>query len=295
MEEKEIKSADSPNEQAAPPNSRGGGCLRTMAYGSVIIFFGILSFAVIVFVMGMNKTNESVVEPVSNLVRQLTLPVTPVILPNPATIVREINDLSRLETASYEYEKVITAETKQEILWGTLGESMVFVAHGKVIAGVDFAEMAVEDMQVYDPQTVYVYLPEAKLFDDIPVLDNERSFVADRDTGIFTRADPQLETQVRVAAEKAILEAADESEILERANLNAKRIYSINFLGGLGFVNVIFHRQRPDTAPPIFKKCRRDLLSLQRLPNRKTELNRALIMGPILLINLPCVTPPHVR
>ena len=224
-----------------------------MAYGSVIIFFGILSFAVIVFVMGMNKTNESVVEPVSNLVRQLTLPVTPVILPNPATIVREINDLSRLETASYDYEKVITAETKQEILWGTLGESMVFVAHGKVIAGVDFAEMAVEDMQVYDPQTVYVYLPEAKLFDDIPVLDNERSFVADRDTGIFTRADPQLETQVRVAAEKAILEAADESEILERANLNAKE-YMINFLGGLGFVNVIFTDKRPDTAPPYIQE-----------------------------------------
>ena len=173
-----------------------------------------------------------------------------VILPNPATIVKEINDLARLETASYEFEKIITAQTKQDLLWGALGETMIFVAHGKIYAGVDFADMAVEDLQVYDPDTVYVYLPEVKIFEDIPVLDNDKSFVADRDAGILTRADPQLESQVRVAAEEAIKEAADESEILGRATDNAQE-FMTNFLNGLGFENVIFTEERPETVPPF--------------------------------------------
>jgi hypothetical protein len=249
MEEKEK---DSNGENTTPEVTPTGnsGCLRNAAYISVILFMGVLSFVAILFAMGLNKTNKDVVEPVSNLVRQLTLPVTPVILPNPATIVREINDLARLETASFEFEKVVTAETRQDLLWGALGESLVFVAHGRVYAGVDFSDMAVDDLQVYDPETVYVYLPEAKIFDDIPVLDNEKSFVADRDTGILTRADPQLESQVRQAAEEAIAEAADESEILERANTNAQE-FMTNFLTGLGFVNIIFTDKPPKPAPPF--------------------------------------------
>ncbi len=232
------------------PTNRGSNWLRNGAFGCAILFFGVLTFAVITFIIGMNRTQEAVVAPISDLVQQLVVPVTPVILPNPSTIVREINDLSRLETASYEFEKVITAESNQDVLWGALGESMVFVANGKVFAGVDFSEMATTDLQVYDPDTVYVHLPEAKIFDDIPMLDNQKSFVADRDTGIFTSADPELETQVRQEAERAIYEAALESEIIERATLNSQQ-YMLNFLNGLGFENVIFTDRPPDPAPPF--------------------------------------------
>ncbi len=246
-----------PAEPERRPESRtnrgGSNWLRNLAFLSIILFFAMASAAVGMFALGMNKTSKAVVEPVANLVRQLTLPVTPVILPNPTTIVREIKDLSRLETASYEFEKVITAETKQDLLWGALGESLVFVAHGKVFAGVDFAKMAEADLQVYDPVTVYVHLPEAEIFDDIPMLNNERSYVADRDTGILTRADPALETQVRQEAEIAIREAANESEILERANNNARQ-YMIGFLSGLGFENIEFTDDTPLPAPPFVQE-----------------------------------------
>ncbi len=240
-----------PQQRLYPPPASGGGSniLRNSAFGCVILFFALLSAAVIIFMIGLNKTQESVVEPISDLVKQLVVPVTPVILPNPSTIVREINDLARLETASYEYEKVITAENNTDLFWGALGESMVFVANGRVYAGLDFADMAVTDLQVYDPVTVYVHLPEIQIFEDIPILDNEKSFVADRDTGIFTRADPELETQVRQEAEKAILASAYESEILERATFNAQQ-YMLNFLGGLGFENIIFTDEPPLPAPP---------------------------------------------
>lgn len=92
-----------------------------------------------------------------------------------------------------------------------------------------------------------VHLPPAKIFEDIPVLDNDRSFVADRDTGLLTRADPELETQVRQAAEGAIREAAQSSDILARANTNAQT-YMQNFLAGLGFTEIIF---TPDTPAPV--------------------------------------------
>ncbi len=227
----------------------GGNMLRTAAYGCVILFFGLLSVTIVIFLLGLNRTRESVVEPFSNLVQNLAVPVTPAIVPNASTIVKEINDLARLETASFEFEKIVTAESNQEILWGAMGESMIFVGYGKVYAGVDFQEMSPEDLVVIDPTTVEVHLPPAKIFEDIPVLDNERSFVADRDTGIFASADPELETQVRQAAEASIREAAQESDILERANANAEQ-YMVNFLQGVGFENVIFVENRPEPRAP---------------------------------------------
>ena len=127
---------------SAPETKEGGNKLRNLAFLSIMVFFCMASAAVGMFALGANQAKNEVIEPVRNLVRQLVLPVTPVIMPNPTTIIREIQDLQRLETASFEFEKVITAESKPDLLWGLLGESVVFVANGKVFAGVDFAKMA---------------------------------------------------------------------------------------------------------------------------------------------------------
>jgi len=225
---------------------------RPVLLGLAALLFVALAFLAVTvaqLVRTVNNTAEgaaAAVDPITDRVRQLFVPATPVILPDPATIVRQINDLARLETASYEMEKIVTAESEQDGLLGLLlGESMIFVAYGKVYAGVDFSRMTPADMVVVDPQTVRVHLPEAEIFTDIPVLDNERSYVADRDTGLLTNADPALETQVRQAAESAIREAATSSDILGRANTNAQT-YMRNLLGGLGFTNIEF----TDTTPP---------------------------------------------
>lgn len=226
--------------------------LRKLVYVFLIIFFAIGSFAAYTFVRGVQTVDDAVVEPIGDLVRQLVLPVTPEILPNPTTIVLEIKDLARLETASFELEKVVTAESNQDVLWGALGEKLVFVAHGKVIAGVDMSTMRADDLRVVDPNTVWVHLPEAKVFDDLPVLDNDLSYVADRDTGLFTSADPELETVVRREAEDAILEAAQSGELLGRANENAEA-YMRNFLQGLGFEEVVFMDETPP-EPPAYEQ-----------------------------------------
>ncbi|MFQ5401496.1 MAG: DUF4230 domain-containing protein [Anaerolineae bacterium] len=224
--------------------------LRKLAYFFLILFFAIGSFAAYTFVVSIKSAEKQVVQPITSLVRQLVLPATPVILPSSTTIVHQINDLSRLETASVDLEKVITAERNSDVLWGALGETMVFVAHGKVVAGVDFTTMKTEDLQVMGPETVMVHLPEAVIFDDLPVLDNEKSYVADRDTGLLTRADSELETEVRRIAEERIREDALASNVLERANENARQ-YMLDFLHGLGFENVIFTDEPPPTPPPF--------------------------------------------
>lgn len=222
-----------------------GVILRNMVFVILIVFLILGSIAAYTVIAGANRVNQSVVQPVSDLVQSLIIPATPVYIPSPTTIVTQINDLARLETASIELEKVVTAERNQEALWGLLGESLVFVAHGKVVAGIDFAEMSVDDIQVYGPDTVMVHLPEVKTFDDLPALDTGQSYVANRATGLLANPDADMETEARQLAEQQIREAAKESGLLDLARTNAEN-YMRDFLLGLGFTNVTF----TDTTPP---------------------------------------------
>ena len=240
MEEKEEYTKNS-------SGGSGSSILRNVALLLLIVFLVMGSVAAYGVIASVNKVEQGVVQPVEDLVRSLIVPATPVYIPSPTTIVTQINDLTRLETASIELEKVVTAERNTDALWGVLGESMVFVAHGKVVAGVDFSEMTVEDIQVYGPDTVMIHLPAAKTFDDLPALDTERSYVANRNTGLLARPEKDLETEVRQLAEAEIRTAASESGVVELANTNAQN-YMSDFLMGLGFENVTFTDEPP--PPP---------------------------------------------
>jgi hypothetical protein len=134
------------------------------------------------------------------------------------------------------------------ILFFLLSSFLVYT----LISGLNRAQMTPADIQVAGPNTVWIHLPEATLFDDLPALDNEKSFVADRDTGLLTRADPELETQVRQAAETRLKEEALASGVLERANYNAQQ-YMLDFLNGLGFEEVVFYEETPP-IPPAFEQ-----------------------------------------
>lgn len=186
--------------------------------------------------------------PILNLGKNLLLQATPEIVPKSSTILNSVSELARLETARVEAEKIVTSERDTQALFGLFGESLVFVAVGEVIAGVDLAKMADGDIQVVDPVTVMVYLPEAEIL--VATLDNQKSYVVDRDVGLFTGADPELETQVRQIGEASILEyALDEVKILEVADQNAQE-YMEGFLNDLGFENVIFTDETPPVPEP---------------------------------------------
>ena len=81
-----------------------------------------------------------------------------------------------------------------------------------------------------------VRLPPAEIL--VATLDNEKSYVYDRQTGVLTKPDPNLETLVRQRAEEEILKAAIEDGILEQAQINAEA-YLFKFFSALGFPNTI--------------------------------------------------------
>jgi hypothetical protein len=177
-------------------------------------------------------------EMTNNLATQISVVMhpTPTILPDPVTIVHEIRSLARLETIKFSLEKIITAETRQGVFEWLVGDRLIFVAHGEVIAGIDLKKLDPGDLVVKDA-VLYVTLPEAEIF--ITALDNEQSYVYGRDTGLFTHGEVHLETEARQAAEREIEKSALEDGILELAQQNA-----ISFLDRLfrelGYPEVIF-------------------------------------------------------
>ena len=161
---------------------------------------------------------------------------TPTVVPDPITIIHEVKTLARLETIQYAVEKVITAEIAQNEFSFLFGDKLLFVAHGSVIAGIDLAKMNPESIW-FEGKYLYVDLPEPEIF--VVDLDNEKSYVYDRETGLLTKGDLNLETQARQLAEKEIQKAAEEDEILSQAEKNAEYIMQRIF-EGLGFEDVVF-------------------------------------------------------
>ncbi len=172
---------------------------------------------------------------------------TPTIRPSPATIVREVRGLSRLETVVYTVEKVITAESGQGALAFLFGDKLLLVAHGQVIAGVDLEKLGEDDVKVTDDDRVVLVLPPAEIF--VVRLDSEKTFVYDRETGLFGLK-PDLESAARQAAEQEILRAALADGILETADRNA-RSFLEGFIRSFGFQGVVFIQATPVPPPSI--------------------------------------------
>jgi len=161
---------------------------------------------------------------------------TPTIYPDAVTVILAVRSLARLETAQYTIEKVITAETGQGALAALFGDRLLFVAHGTVIAGADLSRLAESDVVANSEGRVTIILPAAEVF--VATLDNEKSYVYDRQTGLFTKGDVNLETQARQVAEDEILKAAVEDGILNLAQANAQAFVE-RLLRSLKFTEVL--------------------------------------------------------
>lgn len=179
---------------------------------------------------------------VATQAQQLLNP-TPVAYPSAATVILQVRALARLESVQYTIEKVVTAQSGQGgALEPLLGDKLLFVAHGRVLAGVDLGKLGPNDVRVDETGAVTVILPAAEVFET--VLDNDKSFVYDRTTGLFAKGDPNLETLARQVAEREIRNGALEDGILLRAQTNAESIIS-SLLYSLKFTQVTILRATP--------------------------------------------------
>jgi len=177
----------------------------------------------------LQQANHELGTQVANLLHPM-----PTIIPDPVTIINEVQSLARLEMIRYAVEKVVTAEVNQGVLGPLFGDRLLFVAHGYVIAGIDMSKIKPEDLWL-EGEVLNVRLPATEVL--VATLDNDKSYVYDRETGLFTHGDLTLETQVRQVAEQEILKAATEEGILDQATTNAQT-YLRWFFESLGYKQI---------------------------------------------------------
>lgn len=164
---------------------------------------------------------------------------------NQTAVIKQMRQLSRLETASFTIEKVIDAGTQgnafQEILFG---DKILLIAHGEVVAGFDFSTLSEKDVQVSDT-TLTLTLPKPQILHTR--IDNEKTRVYDRRQGLLSQGDKDLESKARLAAEQSIQEAACQEDILQQASNNARKQLTALFTAA-GFTTVTI--TIPETTCP---------------------------------------------
>jgi hypothetical protein len=228
--------------------------LNTQSTRAWVLVIGILLvFAAtgLFLVLSVRSATQQAIQPITQGSQTLGTQVaellhpTPTVLPDPITIVNQMRDLSRLETIQFSVEKVITAETAQGALGFLFGDKLIFVAHGDVIAGVDLGKLKPGDISI-DHGVVTVRLPAPEIFS--ASLNNQKSYVYNRNTGALTHGDTNLETTARRAAEDQIRQAAMEDDILNLAQANAENFLT-KLLSQLGYHDVHFIEAEPLPTP----------------------------------------------
>lgn len=200
------------------PATGGGGCAQAALYLTV---GGLL--ALIIVGLFLNRAIGDLgrlFEPPS--VAEILATPTPEIISG-AAVVQRIQQLSRLETASYTIETVIEVNQSQGNPFFDFfaGDALLLIAHGTVVAGVDLGDLDPEAVTVSpDGSTITVRLPPAEVF--MTTLDNSRTRVYSRNRGWFAPDNIDLETLARQEAEARILEAACEDGVLSKATEQAQ-------------------------------------------------------------------------
>lgn len=216
--------------------------LQVVLVVGLLVIAGLTGFALVNSLRSTTRPAADLSSELATEAAALLPQPTPTIYPSRATVIRAVRSLARLESVAYSIEKVIVAEEKQGPFGFLFGDRLLLVAHGDVIAGVDLGRMQEGDVEVLSDGRVVVTLPPAEIF--VATLDNEKTFVYDREVGILSRGDVNLESAARQAAEVEIRRAAVEDGILELAQRNAENTLTQLILS-LGFEDVLFVTATP--------------------------------------------------
>lgn len=169
-------------------------------------------------------------------------------------LLTRLTDLARFQAATGSFQVIVDVEKDVKNVPSALaGQRTLFVANGDVDAYVDFATIDQDAVTVSaDGKRVDIVLPPAQLSD--ARVDTEQSRVYSRDRGIFDRLggvfsdNPTSERELYLSAENKFEEAAEASELRQRAEANTRTMLTGLLGGGLGYteVNIEFS---PDARP----------------------------------------------
>jgi hypothetical protein len=150
-------------------------------------------------------------------------------------VIERIQRLQRMETVVFNMDKIVTGEKDNPILPDFIaGDRLLMIVHGQVIAGIDFSRLKSSDIKIQGKE-VRIHLPNPQIL--VTRLDNARTKVYSRSTGLLVPVDPNLETQVRQEAEGELLQEAGLGGIIAQARDNARGTVT-TLLQGMGFEKV---------------------------------------------------------
>jgi Protein of unknown function (DUF4230) len=153
-------------------------------------------------------------------------------------LVTQVRELHRLETAAMHVVHVGRVSQTYRMVPNALGgDEITFLAAGEVIAGIDLSRLQSTDVWRSADGTLNLRLPPPQVL--VTRVDNEKSRVIARKTGMLRRADVDLETRARQHAEQNIRSEAIKKGVLPLARENAEKKLS-EFLHTLGFERVRF-------------------------------------------------------
>ena len=161
-------------------------------------------------------------------------------------VITKIQSLNRLQTVVYNVDTVITSQKAGN--WYTLWQDQqkaLFVAHGRVQAGVDLNQLTANQVQVSeDGKQINITLPPAQVFETyLDKLD-----VYDIKTGLFgmVDVDPQLFSQAQASGKQQVLTTACRGELLNMATDNAQK--QVQALFSLANLQVTVHTVAPKSC-----------------------------------------------
>lgn len=159
------------------------------------------------------------------------------------SIVTKVQDLSRLETAAMRVMHVSTIRQSYGVVPDSFaGDTLTFLAVGDVIAGVDLSRVERDDVTLDADGVLTIVLPPSEIL--VTRLDNEKSRVMNRTTGMLRRSDVHLESRARAQAEGSVRREALDKGILRIADEEAERKLA-DFLAKLGATRVRFRSAGP--------------------------------------------------
>jgi hypothetical protein len=209
----------------APRYDHGSGCGAALLY----VILGAIAIFVLLLLVGRPLLGQLFGGFASNIgetARQVVATPTTTVFDRGGAI-KQIQSLNRLETSSFSIERVIEANVARgNILDTILGERLLLIASGNVVAGVDMSKLKESDVIIsQDGKSITITLPPSEIF--AKSLDNQRTRVYDRQAGIGTQIfggeNKDLETQARLEGENSILQAACEGGIMQKAADEAQR------------------------------------------------------------------------
>jgi hypothetical protein len=149
---------------------------------------------------------------------------------NTATLLKKVQTLSQFVSVKYNLEKVVVLEDAR---W--YGEShVVLVAHGVVKAAIDLDQLGPKDVEI-SGKKISILLPRSHVVD--AYLDDQRTQIIERETGLLRVFDKDLEQNARRQAVEELRLAALQNGILNDASDRARAQLSV-LLYQVGFTDV---------------------------------------------------------